>query len=278
MKQKYKQLYYLAGMILAACAVGSVSGQTYNWNGTGDGTTWSQGANWVGGVVPGPSTDIFIGTGYPTVTPTPITIGPSDVVQATDQLFGPEWGETLNIYGTVSTGFGFAPVGDASNPSVVNMYGNASVTTGDSIFLGDMFWFNGGPSVTVNMYGNSQMTTKYLAVGGHLNIFGGAVTVNTALLDGTPTAGAWGSPLSTDATRLIDIGGGELILAGNATAQVADMTTRGILEGNGVVGNVNVDLSSDPGFTVITAVPEPASVALLGLGGLALFLRRRTVA
>ena len=79
------------------------------------------------------------------------------------------------------------------------------------------------------------MTTKYLAVGGHLNIFSGTVTVDTALLDGTPTAGAWGSPLSTDATRLIDIGGGELVVAGNTTAQVADMTTRGILEGNGVV-------------------------------------------
>ena len=84
MKQTYKKLYYLAGTMLAMCLVGSVSGQTYNWNGAGDGSTWSQGANWVGGVVPGPSTDIFIGTGYPTATPTPITIGPSDVVQATD--------------------------------------------------------------------------------------------------------------------------------------------------------------------------------------------------
>ncbi len=278
MKKTYKQLYYLAGITLSVCLAGSVSGQTYNWNGAGDGTTWSQGANWVGGVVPGPSTDIYIGTGYPTVTPTPITIGASDLVQATDQLFGPEWGETLNIYGTVSTGFGFAPVGDMSqNPSVVNMYGNSSLTTGDSIFIGDMFWFNGGPNVAVNLYGNSQMTTKYLAVGGHLNIFGGTVTANTALLDGTPTAGVWGSPLSTDATRLIDIAGGRLIVAGDATAQVADMTTRGILEGNGVVGNVSIDLLSDPGYSVITAVPEPASVALLGLSGLALLLRRRLV-
>ena len=68
-----------------------------------------------------------------------------------------------------------------------------------------------------------------------------------------------------------------MIIAGDATAQVADMTTRGILEGNGVVGNVNVDLLSDPGYSVITAVPEPVSAALLGLSGLALLLRRRMV-
>jgi hypothetical protein len=277
MNMTYKQLYYLAGVTLAVSFAGNVSGQNYNWNGAGDATTWSQGANWVGGVVPGPSTDIYIGTGYPTLTPTPITIGPSDLVQATDQLFGPEWGETLNIYGTVSTGFGFAPVGDATHSSVVNMYGTASVTTGDSIFLGDMFWFNGGPSLTVNMYGNSQMTTKYLAVGGHLNIFGGVVMVNTALLTGTATAGAWGSPIVTDATRLIDVAGGELIVTGNATAQVNDLISRGVLQGNGIVGNVHIDTTSVAGQTIITAVPEPVSAALLGLSGLMLLLRRRLV-
>jgi len=42
------------------------------------------------------------------------------------------------------------------------------------------------------------------------------------------------------------------------------------------VGNVNVDLLSDPGYTVITAAPEPGTLGLLVLGGLAgIFFRRR---
>jgi PEP-CTERM motif len=275
-----KIYYYLAIAGLAACLVGSAPAQSYSWSGGGDGTTWSQGANWVGGVAPTPGAfQIFLGTGYPTATPTPITIGASDVISLTDQIFGPEWGETLNINGSVTAGYGFAPVGDmAGSMSVVNMYGNASYTSGDSIFIGDMFWFNGGPNVSMNLYDNSQLTTKYLALGGHLNIFGGTVTVNNALLIGPAGAGFWGSPLSTDATRLMDIAGGKLVVAGDASAQVSDLIARGILEGNGIVGNVNIDLLSDPGFTVITAVPEPASMTLLGFGGLAaaLFSRRRS--
>jgi hypothetical protein len=275
-----KSYYYLAIAGLAAFLVGSASAQSFSWSGGGDATTWSQGANWVGGVAPTPGAfQIFLGTGFPTTTPTPITIGASDVISLTDQIFGPEWGETLNINGSVTAGFGFAPVGDMAGPmSVVNMYGNASYISGDSIFIGDMFWFNGGPNVSMNLYDNSQLTTKYLALGGHLNIFGGTVTVNNALLIGPAGAGFWGSPLSTDATRLMDIAGGKLVVAGDASAQVSNLIARGILEGNGIVGNVNVDLLSDPGFTVITAVPEPASMTLLGFGGLAaaLFSRRRS--
>jgi hypothetical protein len=47
------------------------------------------------------------------------------------------------------------------------------------------------------------------------------------------------------------------------------------MQGNGIVGNVNVDTTSMPGWTVITAVPEPAGLALFGVGGLAMLLRRR---
>ena len=269
-----------AAVVLATCFAGSASAQiNYNWSGGGDGTTWSQAANWVGGVVPladSTTLGIFLGTGFPTTSVLPITIGASDVVQASDQLFGPEWGQTLNIYGTVNTGFGFAPVGDlAQNKSVVNLYGYGSLTTGDSIFIGDMFWFNGGPNLDVNLYDNSQMSTKYLAVGGHLNIFGGTVTASTALLTGTATAGVWGSPLSTDATRLINLAGGQLVVAGDATAQMNDLISRGVLRGSGIVGNVNIDTTSMPGWTVVT-VPEPSSILLLGLGGLALYMRRRS--
>jgi hypothetical protein len=273
---------YGAALPMAMLLAGSVSAQTdYTWSGAGDGTTWSQGANWVGGVMPPASSTthaIFLGTGYPTTSTLPITIGSSDVVQATDQLFGPEWGQTLNIYGTVNTGFGFAPVSATSqNTSVINLYGTGSLTTGDSIFVGDMFWFAGGPNVAVNLYDSSQMSTKYLALGGHLNIFGGTVTVSTALLTGTPTAGVWGSTLSTDATRLIDIAGGQLVVMGDATTQMSDLISRGVLQGNGIVGNVSIDTSSLPGWTIVTAVPEPASLTLFGVGGLALLLRRRRV-
>ncbi len=274
-----RKLCYSASALLAVCFVQNASAQNYNWSGGGDGTTWSQGANWVQGVPPAPGAfQIFLGTGFPTTSPLPITIGALDVVQLTDQIFGPEWGQTLNINGSVIAGFGFAPVGDMAGPqSVVNMYGNSSYTSLDSIFIGDMFWFAGAPNVAMNLYDNSQVSANYLALGGHLNLFGGTATVNNVLLTGTPTAGQWGG-VSTDATRLMDIAGGRLVLGGDATAQVSDWITRGILEGYGVVGNVNVDTISDPGFTVITGVPEPSSIALIGLGSLAgmFFMRRRS--
>jgi hypothetical protein len=247
----------------------------FNWTGGGDATTWSQGANWSQGYAPpaGPAAtntfQVFIGTGFPTTSPLPINIGPADVVQLSDQLFGPEWGQTLNIYGSVNAGFGFAPVGDMSGPkSTVNLYGNGSYTSLDSIFLGDMFWFAGGPNVDMNLYDNSHVTTKYFALGGHLNIYGGTVTVSTAMLIGPSGSGFWGG-VSTDATRLIDVAGGQLVVGGDATAMVNDLIARGIMEGNGIVGNVNIDTVSEPGFTVITAAPEPGTMALLCLGGLA---------
>lgn len=265
-------------IVLAMCFAHGASAVNYAWSGAGDGTTWSQGANWVGGVVPpAGAVQIAIGTGFPTTSPLPITIGASDVVSLTDQIFGPEWGQTLNIYGSVTAGFGFAPVGAVAAPqSVVNLYGTGSYTSGDSIFLGDMFWFAGGPNVVMNLYDNSQVTANFFALGGHLNIYGGTVTLNNALLTGTPTAGVWGSTLSTDTTRLVNITGGKLVLPGDATTTVNGLISRGILEGYGSVGNVNIDTTSAPGFTVITGVPEPSSIVLLGMGGLAglLFARR----
>jgi len=276
---KLKNVGYLASALFTAGLLQNASAQDYNWSGAGDGTTWSQGANWVQAAPPPAGAHaVFLGTGLPTASTLPITIGASDVVQFSDSLFGPEWGQTLNVYGSVSAGFGLFTIGDmAGAKSTINFYGNSSFTAGDTIALGDAWWWPGAPNVAMNLYDNSQVTTKYLWLGGHLDIYGGTVTVLNVFGAGTATGPVFAGGLDTDATRLINIGGGKLVLAGDATAEVNDLIARGILQGNGLVGNVNVDLLSDPGYTVITAVPEPATLGLLALGGLAgIFARRRS--
>jgi hypothetical protein len=282
---KLKKLNYLIGPILATCLVGSASAVNYSWSGAGDATTWSQGANWVGGVVPPADSTTFqiaLGTGNPTTSPLPITIGASTAAYVADNVFGPEWGQTLNISGSLASGLFFTPVGAVGGPtSTINLLGTGSLSSVDSLFVGDPFWINAFtiPNVTVNLYDSSQMSTKYLALAGHLNIYGGTVTVNNALLTGTPTWGPWGDgsttgPATTDATRLINLAGGQLVVVGDATSQMNDLISRGVLRGSGIVGNVNIDTTSMPGWTVVT-VPEPAGLTLFGLGGLALLLRRR---
>jgi hypothetical protein len=282
MKRTYKLPYYLAGAALAMYLISSASAQpTYHWTAGGDQTSWTDPLNWdANGVPPLGAYQIFLGTGFPTTTPMPITIGASSIVQTSDSIFGPEWGETLNVYGHVTAGFGFFPIGAIGGPaSTLNLYGNAVFRASDTFSVGDAWWFPGGPDVVINVNDNSQVIANWIQFGGQLNINGnGKVTANNGFNTGTATDPVFTGGLDTDATRLIDISGlGQLILPGDYTAQVTDWINRGIIEGNGVVGAVSLDLVSNPGHTIVTAVPEPASVALLGLSGLALLLRRRLV-
>jgi len=282
---KFERLGKFALIGLATCLIQGASAQTtYHWTAGGDAASWTDPLNWDNGVpVAGSTYQIWIDPQLSSLQT--ITLGASVTATATDNIFL-EWGQTLNVYGSISSGLFFSPVGGVGGPAtVINLYGNGSISAADTFFIGDPFWVNGItiPDVTVNMYNNSQLTANYIGMAGHLNIYGGTATASLGFLTGTPTWGPWGSspstgPATTDASRLINVAGGQLVIGGNASAQVADLISRGILEGNGVVGNVNVDLVSDPGFTVITAVPEPASAMVLGLGGLTClyWLRRRS--
>ncbi|HTY85883.1 MAG TPA: PEP-CTERM sorting domain-containing protein [Candidatus Acidoferrum sp.] len=272
-----KKLYCLAALGLGVCFICSVSAQDYHWTGNGLDGLWSNAANWDNGV-PAPNVvgGIFLD---PNANGSVMTIGPGDVESPGTignnhppygTIFGPEWGATLNIYGSLHYDWYLAPVQNvAANPSTINMYGSSSLS-GEGIALGYNWWWNGGPYVNMNMYDNSAVNINFFFWGGHLNLYGGTFTTG-GVADGSVDA-------VSDATRMMNLAGGKLILSGDATTTVNGWISRGVLEGYGVAGAVAIDTITDPGYTIVTGVvPEPSCIALLGVGGLlsAIFLKRR---
>lgn len=287
MKKTYRIPYYLAVAATALFMITRAMADTH-WTGNAGGNDWNNAGNWDTGVPGvnnynafidpqannsyaiigvGETANVGAWSGTWGVAP-----GGSSPVYPT--LFGPEWGQTLDIYGSLNVGWYMAPVG---NTSTINMYTGGSYTA-EGIGLGDNWWFNGGQGVTMNQYGGT-VNIGYFFWGGHLNLYGGTFTINENLgvNDAVGVVGGDSANLVSDANRMINLAGGELIINGNATTMAQSWETRGILEGNGVVGNVNIDTTSMAGYTILSAVPEPASVALLGLSGFALLLRRRLV-
>ena len=287
MKKTYKKLSYLA---VAASAMFMITGAMADtaWTGNALDNDWNNPNNWSAGV---PSATVYNASLDPQANNSYAIIGASETANVGQwsgiwgtppggatpvypTFYGPEWGQTLDIYGSLNVGWYMAPVG---NTSTINLYNGGSYTA-EGIGLGDNWWFNGGQGVTWDQYGGT-VNIGYLYWGGHLNLYGGTFTINENLgvNDAVGIVGGDTANPVLDANRMINVAGGELIINGDATTMAQSWETRGILEGNGVVGNVNIDTTSMAGYTILTAVPEPVSMAFLGLGGLALILRRRLV-
>ena len=92
-----------------------------------------------------------------------------------------------------------------------------------------------------------------------------------------------GSTGNSGVNGLIDLSGGELIVGGDiidvtgATSSFEDLFNDGFLlsGGQGVADGAFTDFFAVDASGNLAVVPEPSSAALLGLGGLALIMRRR---
>ncbi len=276
---KLARLNLLGGIVIAA--VGSLGAtlaqaQTYHWTGNAGDNNWNTPGNWDVGTVPdNNSTGVYLDPqangSIPTIPAgTTVDVGLNDTANSTFSLiFGPEFGQSLNIYGSLVNQWYLAPVAFATAPSVINMYGNSSYT-GEGIGLGYNWFFNGAPYVTMNENDNSAVNINYFFWGGHLNLNGG--TFSTATVDDG------NSDQVSDLTRMMDISGGELIItSGDDTAQVDSWLSRGILEAYGGAGTIKIDTTSVPGETIVSGVqvPEPATIGVLALGGAAVLMTRR---
>ncbi|HWC58323.1 MAG TPA: hypothetical protein VHC44_01420 [Verrucomicrobiae bacterium] len=262
----------IAGIAAAWSAHAQPAGQTnYQWSAGGDKMTWSQGANWTQGNPP--PTD---GTTYQIDTSAnaggslgPINIGSTDVVAINDAMFGPLWGQTMNISGHVTLGFGLFTWGDNnSGVTTLNINSNAVVSIIDTMAVGTAWWFPGGANVTVNVYSNAQLNVTWMQFGGHLNIYGGLVSVTNGFNTGTASTPVFSGGVDTDATRAINFtAGGKLILPAANTATVNDWISRGILLAYGspaAASDVVIDESNPdyPGRTVVYTTATGANPLL----------------
>jgi hypothetical protein len=273
MKNQVKTLAYLCAAISALCLTQAVSAQDSHWNGTKGNTAWNVAMNWnpVGIPLPGNPTTTYTGNVWLDPSPvdgdTVITITPGDFenpgvgnsTEVYNTIFGPEFGCTLNIFGTLTFDWTLAPYQPDPTPgarSVINMYTNSYMyTTGASLNLGSGWWpVCEGAYVTMNLYANANYSSLGGAggwIGGHINIY----DQSTMLLNGYVNID--NGQANNDGTTVFAVNGGKLMFPeGFIASTVTNWIQRGIIRAYGK-GYDTTDLSiSDNGTnTIITTVP-----------------------
>ncbi len=150
MHMKINKLNAVVSLGLALGLIQSVCAQDSHWNGTVNNTNWNVAANWSTGIIPpsGNPTTTYAGNVWLDPSPvdgdTVVTIpagyfanpGVGNSAEVYNTIFGPEFGCTLNIYGSLTFDWTIAPYQPDPTPgnrSHINMYGNSYVyTTGAS--------------------------------------------------------------------------------------------------------------------------------------------------
>jgi hypothetical protein len=187
-------------------------------------------------------------------------------------------------------------------------FSNATAVIGRGITLGDVgttaagtgstaiFTMNSGSFTTGNL-GSYGMT---VFENGRMNMNGGMLTlkdglvVNADTLDttihgvinlaGGTIQGAVSLTLNGTGAANIDITGGKLILTGDLRDTIQTAVDNGRITGNGILGGYEVGMPDPAGDlrwyydgtnTSMWAVPEPATLTLIGLGGLFLIRKKR---
>jgi PEP-CTERM motif len=229
---------------------------------------WTTASNWENGLPT--SADLAIVNGsWATLATSPIIKAGDTAVASTIQIGKGGWGTNpvqLTVEGTLNSESVHIGVTDdvLSSDGILNVGVNGAVNS---------TWFVVGwdQNGTVNQYGGSVSTSDLLL--NHTWTLAAGEQVNYNFYDGElNVTGA----LAIGPQVLINIEEGIMTVGHDVTADLDNWWAGVSIIGYGGAGTVMYDYDiTNPGQTTVWAVPEPASMMLLGVGALALLRRKK---
>ncbi len=274
---------YAAVAALAAVSSLLAEAQDSHWDGTVGNNLWNVATNWNPAGIPPSGNPVTTYQGNVWLDPSPvdgdnvITIPAADVEtpgvgntnEVYNTIFGPEFGCSLNVYGSLKYDWTMAPYQPDPTPgvrSLINIRDNGSIsTTGASLNLGSGWWpVCEGTYCTMNLYSNAVFQSlggAGLWSGGHINIYDQSLV----LINGYVNLD--NGQANNDGTTDFVLGGGTLKLPENMinvsinSGTVSNWVARGILRVYGKGFDTNDMVVSDNGTnTIVAGVPLGGSL------------------
>lgn len=277
--------------VLLMASLGSAATIRYKGSGSWDDIDPSDGAGWEGGVMPGSADTVRFNWGDNTVTLDYAAPTISKFQMGVDESGGlvVNSGGVLTALGTSKVGNNGAVTGrlTINAGGVVNANGGWVMVGGNVGTTGVLNIDGGAMNIVGHLWvasntdsiGTVDITGGTLSIGGMIGIgtidavnpSGGTGTVNVNDGGLLALANIHDAGTSIHPGSMLNLyGTGQVTLPGNFEGVIANYAAAGLISGDGIPGNIKTDLTTNPDFTTITVIPEPATMILLGLGGLAL--------